>query len=288
MKLSIDNGMLLARFGDGESFRMIKAAGFDCVDMTYYMSSLDAPILNDTYREHAKELRALLDSIGLECNQAHAPFTYSYGDGFSLENKNYRAVVRSMESAAILGARVIVVHAVGYRENERILFDREYNLEYYRSLIPYCEKFGIRVAVENLFEYDPRRACFVGKLGTPEELSAFIRELGSEHFCACVDTGHASLTGLTPEGFIEGLSGDVLKVLHVHDGDYKGDRHTVPYTYDFDWTAIMSALKRIGYDGELTFEILNYFSKIPRELIHDSLVFAEKIGRHLIRLYENA
>ena len=286
MKLSIDNGMLLARFGDFESARMIKEAGFDCVDMTYYTSSLNAPILNENYREYAIKLREHFDALELECNQAHAPFVFGYGDGFTLDDPHYKYVVRSMESASILGAKTIVIHSVGHREGSKVMFDREYNINFYRSLIPFCEKFGIKIAVENLFEYTENG--FVGRLGTPEELSAFVAELDSPWFCACLDTGHASLTGVKPEDFVAGMSGDVLQVLHVHDGDYKGDKHTLPYLLDFDWTKIMTALKQIGYDGELTFEILNYFAKIPAELIPESLRFAEKTGRHLISIYDKA
>lgn len=287
MKLSIDNGILLARFGVFESATMIKEAGFDCVDMTYYTVGLNSPLLNDGYRDYAVKLREHLDSLGLECNQAHAPFIFTYGDKFTLEDIHYRAIVRSLESASILGAEFIVVHSVGHKEENKILFDREYNINYYRSLIPYCEKFGIRVAVENLFECDGNGG-FVGRLGSPDELSDFIKELDSSCFCACVDTGHASLTGQRPEEFIEDLDTDMLKVLHVHDGDYKGDRHTLPYLLDFDWQSIMSALKKTGYGGELTFEILNYFMHIPAPLIADALRLAEKTGRHLISIFENA
>ena len=287
MQLSIDNGMLIARFGVFESARMIKEAGFDCVDMTYYMSPLDSPLLNDGYREYAIKFKEYLDELGLECNQAHAPFVFAYGDRFSLEDPHYRAIVRSMESAAILGAKVIVVHSVGHQQGNDILFDRAYNLDYYRSLIPYCEKFGIRIAVENLFEYG-QNGEFVGRLGTPEELSEFVSELDTPAFCACLDTGHASLTGVKPEDFIAGMSADALQVLHVHDGDYLGDRHTLPYLMDFDWHKIMGALKKIGYNGELTFEILNYFRNIPKELIPEALRFAERTGRHLISVFEGA
>ena len=50
----------------------------------------------------------------------------------------------------------------------------------------------------------------------------------------------------------------------------------------------MGALKKIGYDGELTFEILNYFRNIPKELIPEALRFAERTGRHLISVFEGA
>jgi sugar phosphate isomerase/epimerase len=287
MKLAIDNGMLLARFGAFESATMIKEAGFDCVDMTYYTSSIDSALMNEGYKDFAISLRKHFDELSLECNQAHAPFVFGYGDAFNEDDSHFRAVVRSMESAAILGARSIVVHSVGHRENGEVKFDREYNIAFYRSLIPYCEKFGIKVAVENLVEH-LSNGGFVGRLGSPEELCEFVKELDSPWFCACVDTGHASLSGFAPEAFLGGMDVSLLEVLHVHDGDYKGDRHTLPYTYNFKWNDIMGTLKRIGYTGELTFEVLNYFVSIPKELIPEALRFAEKTGRYLISLYEQA
>ena len=45
MKLSIDNGMLMFRFGDFESARLIREAGFDCMDVTYAMADPDSPLL---------------------------------------------------------------------------------------------------------------------------------------------------------------------------------------------------------------------------------------------------
>ena len=285
MKLSIDNGMLLLRFGVFESMKIIKDAGFDCVDMTYYMSPIDSPLLNDGYRDYAFQLKAYLDSLGLECNQAHAPFFFAYGDCFTIDDAHYRAIVRSMESASILGAKEIVVHSVGHRQGDTILFDRAYNLAYYRSLIPYCEKFGIRVAVENLVEHDQTNGGYAGRLNTPKELTEFVEELNSPYFCACLDTGHASLCNIKPEDFVAKMRADLLHVLHIHDGDYKGDRHTLPYLMDFDWKKIMGALKAIGYNGELTFEILNFFKNTPPELIPEALCLAEKTGRYLIDLY---
>ena len=51
---------------------------------------------------------------------------------------------------------------------------------------------------------------------------------------------------------------------------------------------VIPALKKIGYDGEFTFEVLNYFRTIPRELIPEALRYAEKTGRYLIEEFERA
>lgn len=99
---------------------------------------------------------------------------------------------------------------------------------------------------------------------------------------ACVDIGHASLTGYEPEDFIEKMQPKYLKALHVQDNDYISDRHILPYTGDLNWKAIMTSLKNIGYDGDLTFEIFNYLKKFPDDLIPDALKFAVSIGKYLV------
>ncbi|MBE6666382.1 MAG: sugar phosphate isomerase/epimerase [Ruminococcaceae bacterium] len=288
MKLAIENYVIRKHFGDFEALTLIKNAGFDCVDLSYYWTEENSPLLNDNYREYAKELRKHLDAIGLSCNQAHAPFDLKVGEAFELSTPAYRAIVRSMESAAILGAKTIVVHSLSAAVNERIVFDKEYNLEFYRSLLPYCEKFGIKVAVENLFHRDPKRVYYVGKLGTPEELCAFVRQLNSPFFVACVDIGHAALTGNEPEDFCAKMDGSLLQALHVQDGDYRRDAHNLPFLGTFKWEAIMKSLKNIGYQGELTFEVFLYLGNIPKELLPHALSFTYQTGKHLLDLFEEA
>ena len=83
-------------------------------------------------------------------------------------------MVRALESASILGAKNIVVHSLNVPEG--VSFE-EYNIEYYKSFIPYCEKFGIHVAVENLFTRDQKRKYLKGKIGSPEELNNIVQKI---------------------------------------------------------------------------------------------------------------
>ncbi len=288
MKLSIENYAIRKKFGDFEAFDLIKNAGFDCVDMSYYWTEDNSPLLNDDYREYAEKLRKYLDTIGLSCNQAHAPFDLKAGEAFDLSTPAYRAIVRSMESAAILGAKTIIVHSLSANVNDQVVFDKEYNLEFYKSFLPYCEKFGIKIAVENLFHRDPKRGYYVGKLGTAEELCSFVRKLNSPWFVACVDIGHAALTGNEPEDFCEKMDGNLLQALHVQDGDYRRDAHTLPFLGTFKWDAIMKSLKKIGYQGELTFEVFLYLGNIPKELLPNALAFTYQTGKHLTDLFDKA
>lgn len=285
MNLSVELYSVTKHFGDHKAVELIKQAGFDAIDYSYYYEKECEEILGENYKEYAREFRAYLDRSGISCNQAHAPFTFQYGMSLDVSEEKYLHIVRSMESAAILGAKNIVVHAVTVPED--VDFEA-YNIEYYKSFIPYCEAFNIHVAVENLFSRDPKRHRLVGKLGSPKELNRIIKKIDSPWIVACVDVGHAALTGYEPEDFISRVDPGILKCLHIQDNDYLDDRHMLPYLANLNWSAVMTALKKCGYEGELTFEIVKYLQKFPPELIPDALKFAAVIGKHLISIYENA
>ena len=284
MKLAIDSYPFTKRLGVFEAMSAFKNAGFDCVDLTYYGLSDDSPLFGEGYREYSSKLREHLDLIGLECNQAHAPFKLKYGDEWSEDNIRYLSLVRSIESASILGAKSITIHAIEVPDDCNETHE-EYNRRFYRHFIPLCEKYGIKIAVENLFRHDKKRNCIKGIFGTPQELCRFIRSLDSPHFIACVDIGHAALAGLEPEEYILGMDSSLLRSVHIQDTDYRNDLHTLPYFGQFNWTAIMKAFKRIGYEGVLNFEVFRYFKYIPDELLGEALDFAESVGRHLISIF---
>lgn len=284
MKLSVELFNLSRLFGDFKAVDMALEAGFDAVDYSFYWENEASEMLGDNYREYAEKLRKYLDEKGIECNQAHAPFSVEY-DYEAAENKQaYIRIMRSVEAASILGAKCIVVHSISVPKEVDFI---EYNIEYYKKFIPYCKKYGICVAVENLFGVDEKRKQIIGKLGSPKELNSIVEKINSPWIVACVDLGHAALTGYEPEEFIDGMNPKILRALHVQDTDYITDLHTLPYTGKLNWEKIMFSLKNAGYEGDITFEIFQYLKKFPNELIQDALNFAEVVGRYLISLYEN-
>jgi sugar phosphate isomerase/epimerase len=289
MKLSIDSFEMCERYGDFKAVEMIKEAGFDALDYTFCCRGEDLEIFGNNYIEYAKKLRKHIDYNGLVCNQAHAPL----GLSLALEPEKYKAkfqkIVRSIEAAAILGAKTIVVHSQGVPDNSDI-DPVEYNIEYYKSLIPYCEKFGICVAMENLARIHPKSGHWCGVFpSTPEAMKeAIVERIGSPWIVACVDVGHATLMGIDPEKFLAEMDGSYLKALHVHDADYVDDRHSLPFTWEINWEAVMKTLKKIGYEGDLTFEILEFLKKFPEPLFLEALKLAQKVGRHLISIFDAA
>lgn len=289
MNLSIEIKNLSERFGDVEAIRLIKQAGFDGIDMTFPKPSNNCELEDDlyygrNYLEYAYKLKAELDKLGLSCVQAHAPLGFAFEDSFTEDNDRYRCIIRSLEITGILGAKYIVVHAIGVPEGVDLF---EYNKQFYNSFIPYCEKFNVKIGIENLPVYNGKGKPWGERLGLPEKLSSFVKDLDQKYFVACVDLGHAALIYGLAEDFIRDMDGSVIKMLHVQECDFVRDLHTIPYSGGFNWNGILKELKNKGYNGDFSFEIFKYLSWFPDKLIPDALILAEKIGRYLIDLYEN-
>jgi len=278
MKLSVETYILREMFSDSAALRMIREAGFDAFDYSFYWVGDETDMLGADYRQRATELRQLADSIGLACNQAHAPFEMAYGDDFALTNTNYLRLVRCLEFASVLGAEQIIVHAIKDDLPEDLDFC-DYNRRFYQSLIPWCEKFSIRVCVENLFNWEEKA---LPVLCDPTEHQDFVRQLNSHWLKICIDVGHSAITGYKPEEVLAAMDPQLLVALHIHDNDGFLDQHLLPGEGILDWNAITHALGTNGYTGDFTFELTGYLrTKTPAQM-STALAAAHQAGRELL------
>ena len=287
MLLSTQNDALGRSFGEAESIRMLKKAGFDAFDYSMFriVREPDYALNQPNWREYVRGLRAVADEVGIRCNQAHAPFPSSKGEK-EYDEMAYDAIVRSMEAASILGANVIIVHPMQhlpYAENKAAL--REMNIAFYRGLIPYCERFNIRVAVENMWQRSEQAGNHIvdSTCSRAEEFCDYIDAIGSPWIVACLDIGHVGLVGEEIRRMIHMLGRDRLQALHVHDNDFNGDQHTLPFTRNMDFELITTALHDIGYAGDFTFEADNFINRVPMELKQDASIYMCKVGRYLMK-----
>lgn len=275
MMTSIETYTLREEFSDRTAISKIYHACFDALDFSYYWVKKARDATADDWKEYAKEFRGMIDAVGLVCNQAHAPFDVQYGEVLDESNEKYVKLTRSIGSAAILGAKQIVVHCIKTPDGVDL---SEYNYDYYSGLRRYGEEYGIDIALENLFTTTPEGTR--GLLGTPEELCGLTRQLGRGYTCV-VDLGHAAITGTKPEEFIKRMDSDLLGGLHVHDNDFERDCHWIPYNGDLDWRAIMRALKEKKYRGDLTLEIFGWLGHQPPERMGDAVKRAAKVAGEL-------
>ncbi len=263
MRISTENYVLTDRYGPLQAISMIREAGFEAFDASYYWLPDGSSLLGEGYLSIAEKMRKKAEECGIVCNQAHAPFAIKYGEPFDERNKSYRDIVRSIRAAGILGAEVVTIHAIRIPKgiNDTV---HNYNLGFFSSLVPYAKEVGVKLGIENLFLRDEERRCIGGLLSTPYEINSIIDALDDSIFTACVDTGHASITGNDPAEFIRSL-GKRIGAVHIQDCDRIDDRHLLPYTSKLNFTSIASALSEVGYAGDVTLEIFKYYKTFPNE-----------------------
>lgn len=282
MLLSTNTSSKTNILGLEKTVDMICDAGFDAIDFSFFQTE---EYHNGTHgKDFFAEIRKRAEDRGVFFNQAHAPFPSTVNDGQRNE-EIFETIVTSMKNASYLGIKNIVVHPCQHleyaeKENRELLF--EYNMKFYRRLIPYCEEYGIRVALENMWQYMKNsRKIIHSTCARPDEFVRYLDELDNECFTACLDIGHAVLVCENVADFIHTL-GDRLGALHVHDVDGTADSHTLPYFGVGDWDSVTKALADIDYKGELTYEADNFLSDKPTELWADYLKLMERTGRYLI------
>lgn len=286
MKLSTTNKLLSSDLSFKDSIRIIKEAGFDAYDMwlgSLYDDPENCNFCKDDYLEKAKELRQYADTLGIVCNQAHAPHEWRLFDA-EREKRLDAAVIRAIEVAAVLGANIIVVHPkqyMVYAEHAEELFN--INIEYYKSLIPYAEKYNIKIAIENMWQANNGAHTPTDSVcSRASEFCKYLDTINNKWIVGCLDIGHAALMGTDIPEFIKTMGNKRLKALHIQDNDFVNDSHTLPFTRRIDYLAVAKALGEIGYDGDFTFEAFNFYRGKPKELYPAATKFMCEVGRFLI------
>ncbi|MCI9336630.1 MAG: sugar phosphate isomerase/epimerase [Lachnospiraceae bacterium] len=285
MRLVTQTHVLSETFGDEACIPILKKAGFEALDWSFLGMDQDKGIwCTDEWRDHALRLKEAADQCGISFSQAHAPYPSSTGEE-AFDTKIRRWILRSMEAAALMGVRNIVVHPmqeVAYITNEKRLWEE--NLEFYRGLIPYCETFNIRVCVENMWQWDSKRRYVVDSVcARPDEFNRLLDELDSPWITGCLDVGHCVLVGREPQDVIRAMGAKRLQALHIHDVSYVKDCHTMPFIEEVDWEAVTGALAEIGYEGDFTFEADEFLRKFPPELMPEASGLMAKTGHYLIK-----
>lgn len=284
MKLSTTTGRLYTKFGFEKAIDYLAEAGYDALDFSQFNKDVYDV---DLSKEYLQDIRKYAEDKGLTFNQSHAP----YGSSFEDEErtaKRFTEIVTAIKRASYLGVKNIIVHPCQHLKyavegNPERLF--LYNMEFYKKLIPYCEEYGIKVALENMWQHTGminHSTC-----SRPDEFIRYIDELNNECFVACLDIGHAALVREDVEEFIKKLGNKRLQCLHVHDVDGTNDSHTLPYFGAINWKKVMKALAEIGYEGDLTFEADNFMDNKPDILLPDCAKLMAKTGKHLVSVFDS-
>ena len=272
MKTSTEIGSLLDAVTFERAIELVAKAGFDAwyfsmFPLVSYDKKTDTVIKKDMrfcgdgYIEFAKELRRVGEKHGIYCNQAHAPFPSV--------PKMMPYIRRAIECTAAAGGKICVVHPWNDATPEE-------NAQMYRELLPLAKSLGVKIATENMWNWDiEREVAAEAACSLPDNFNEHLDLVNDGDLVACLDLGHAEMfqdRTSAPE-MIRAL-GPRLKALHIHDNDRRHDSHAIPFTMDIDFGEIIDALREIGYSGDFTLEADGYVLK--RE---------EEVPPHLEKLY---
>lgn len=135
-----------------------------------------------------------------------------------------------LDIAEILSPGVIVLHS-GYekwRFAHRVDIWLEESTATWTPLIKRAVNLGVKLAIENIFEDEP------------SNLEMLMKELYSENFGICFDTGHCNLFSRVPlMKWIESLKPYIFEI-HLHDNDKTTDLHLPVGDGTFDFNALFS------------------------------------------------
>lgn len=127
------------------------------------------------------------------------------------------------------------------------------NVDVLKKLCSYIEGKDIQISLETLRSDFPLA-------GSAEELLRIIELVGSDRLGICLDTGHFNACKDNDQEKFILATGKYLNALHVNDNDKSADQHLIPFAPPFgkngvNWTAVMRALKQVGYDGLFNYEV---------------------------------
>ncbi len=278
MLYSTNTSFLTSRDGIDlkKAVRMVIDSGFPAIDLS--MINYDF-VMEDNYKETAKELKDIVDFAGVIFNQAHAPFGGGYDKYSTVTAANLPRVI---EFAGLIGVKNIVIHPlqkIRYYGREEEMF--ELNMEFYSKLGVHAKNSGVKIAIENMWQNHPVNNYIVDDIGAdPRELCRYYDTLNDpEAFTVCLDIGHVGLCGREPEDAVRIIGHDRLGSIHAHDVDYVNDLHTLPGLSKLNWENICQALGEINYIGDFTLESQLFAKGYPTEHLPNVLRFMAETAK---------
>lgn len=237
LKKALVFGMIKDEGSLTDKFKIARDAGFDGVELD---SPADFP-LTDILR--AKQ------SAGIELpsviNKDHWSKPLSDPDQ-QIRQQCINSVIKSMHEVKELGGDTVLV--VPGIVNEKVSYEQAYNtsLESIRSLIPYVEKTGIQIGLENVWN---------NFLISPIDARRFVDEINHPLIGWYFDIGNVLRYGW-PEQWIRTLNSRIKK-LHIKEfsrenmntkGLWEGFKVEL-LEGDNNWPVVMQAVKDINYQG---------------------------------------
>ncbi len=287
MKISTETASIAKLVGEQKGVELIAKAGFDAFDFSicdafpYHWGerkiiSTTSPLCSNNALAYCRKLKQIAEDNGIVCNQSHAPFPVC-------DKEVYSTIPFALECTAEAGGKICIVHP----DNDKTA---EENAEMYFELLPIAKSFGVKIATENMWNWD--HSVDHARPAACSDAKSFLEHLNAvndEYLVACLDIGHAEMKGLDTNSvdMINAL-GDKLQALHIHDNDMWHDTHQIPYSMQIDFDKIAKALKGINYSGYFTLEAISYLNAFTPDTAMQGLKDLLESAKKLVKTYEKA
>ncbi len=154
--------------------------------------------------------------------------------------------LRNLDIAATLGARLVVFHANYLTAMRNLPFRRAWTdrqVAFWGKMVEEAGALGIRLAMENMWEYDPGIIADV------------LRQVNSPWLIACLDVGHAHLFSEVPfKNWLAELDGYV-QYTHLNNNGGRVDEHRGFDDGVLDYKAILPMLRALPQPPCFSLEI---------------------------------
>lgn len=224
----------------------IRNSGFGRIEVCSAPAHLDYHDIDGV-----KRAAALIEELGLETYSFHAPFAehidITAPDAHARDCAQ-KELLKAADAAAILKVRYFVVHPgpenAMLPEQER--FWRLQNASgVLNRVFLHCRRIGVGLVLENMLPH-----LFAGRI---RDLLWILGAMDSCEVGVCLDTGHAHLGEDLP-AVVHKLSGH-LWMVHASDNHGQFDDHLPPGDGKINWTALLTHLHRLHFNGTFILEI---------------------------------
>jgi hexulose-6-phosphate isomerase len=237
LKKSLGFGMIKEDLSLADKFKLVKDLGFDGVELNS-PTEFDISEILDAKAKSGIELPSVV-------NKDHWKMPLSDPDP-QVRKQIIRSVAQSLQDVKDLGGETVLV--VPGVVNEKVSYEQAYNtsLNTIRELIPYAEKTGMQIALENVWN---------NFLLSPIEAKRFVDEINHPLVGWYFDIGNVLRYGW-PEQWIKTLNSRIMK-LHIKEysrelmntkGLWDGFKVEL-LEGDNNWPVVMKAVSEINHKG---------------------------------------
>ena len=243
MKLSIDLEYHVHSF-ELPFLKRLKELGYEGVDFCFH------PLVFVGGKEETiiSQIKENLDKAGLACSQVHLPFYDLTLPSTCHDEWVEHQMKGAFKLMKVLDCKWGAWHPVSATEcgHDRKVAMKA-NREMLKRHLETAEKYGVGIAVENIF------APFFSSV--VEDHIELIESMNSPLVGACWDFGHANLQ-VSERGQVEDFKmiADKIKILHVNDNHAREDRHLAPGFGTVKFDELLPILFRTDFDGFFNME----------------------------------